>query len=689
MPSFLACTIVRNKQIKFNLKRWLYRYFSMALATHLVLLLSLSAMAEVPVGPPPKPCNGLYAKLSEGSKNFGEYWQASKLALSRDKLKNMAGQATLTNAAKAAKATPKFLYNITLKEAVADYKAIATTGSWKTRPARLAKRIFLAPRARETDPRLRDKELAKVQWLSILNDPVLDGGLEVLSKLKQRFGPKIGISSKPLESNLSIPASALLAAYGIGTFPYLNNQISSEREHNVLENFETQSAGGGLGTAYLNQWVKLGFIDGKQAAARLDDHSHQLMSWLSNISSKNPQRPLPPRLLQLILFGAIKSEKEARELEEIALRSMQAAEAKSKAGLPSINDEKLKKSIIANLTKSQLFSDRSPGEMQILAKVLDPVIFLDGDQSNDWVTKISQKDGEWFVQNRAKASDTLWMLALLGKSSDGRVNEMAKTFREAPSGLDASKLVAIANFSMSPPPESSEEEANRWLPEAHRGDLNIPDTVYLPEGPGTAAQLIDSEGNVETLSEPVAFDGPDGNRYRLSRVSDILEVLNTHPFFIDQIQPWRTSTTPMRREEFSGLRQQVIDLDLLLFRHKDSAKERGEESAKLPSIADICFLRKWNSSYRKFIQSYTAGLTDENKAVCTHYLSMVYWSYAIFTQKKYSPDNDGSYLNQYRGILDKNAKEQMVDCTKPSEAEAVSNSYGVPRNKYIDSLSCN
>ncbi|MGZ3713070.1 MAG: hypothetical protein ACXVBE_14995 [Bdellovibrionota bacterium] len=354
-------------------------------------------------------------------------------------------------------------YNFAFRNTVNDYRGLWKAGPPEEYSYRVLRRFFFAPRVREADPVKRAEALKKIQWMSALNEPVFDGMIELASKAKVVGGKWLGIETKPFESNISIPGGILISSItGYGTMAYLaekaENYINPSAEAQ-LEKLEEKDK---LGSKYLAAWEKLGILSNEQRLRANNNQVEALKAWGENLGTKSTHRPLPPRMYQLRLEGMLKSSVEVSELEEIALRSLQAAQ-KAAANNPKIKeDQETKRFIMQKLNESGSFKDRSILEKELLAMVLDPPVFLDGMVSNIWYREATE--GEYgSYKERRKQSDTYWLTQLVKNQKDPTLAKIREEFLKDPKSWDAPFLATYAALNFSPQGKPSLPELREAL----------------------------------------------------------------------------------------------------------------------------------------------------------------------------------------------------------------------------------
>jgi hypothetical protein len=368
------------------------------------------------------------------------------------------------------------VYNFAFRNTVNDYREAWTDGSAAGRPYRILRRFMFAPRVRETDPVKRAVELKKIQWMSALNEPVFDGAIEIASQLKVRVGKKIGIDAKPFERNLSMPGGILVSTVtGYGTMAFLTEKLVEQINPSPeaqLEKFEEKDK---LGSKYLAAWENLGILSDEQKFRAHNSHVAALKAWGEGLSSKDPHRPLPPRLYQLRLEGMLKSNAEVMGLERIALDSLREAQTWAKGNPKVKEDQETKRLILQKLEQHEAFKNQSPLEKKLLAMVLEPPVFLDGRVSSIWY--MEAVDGEYGAyKERRKSSDTYWLTQLVKNQKDPTLAKIREEFLRDPNAWDAPFLAAYAALNFSP-------QAKPNLPELREALLKRPE----PERPSQRA----------------------------------------------------------------------------------------------------------------------------------------------------------------------------------------------------------
>lgn len=340
-------------------------------------------------------------------------------------------------------------YELTLKNTVNDYRD-AVIAPKSSVPYRLVRRFFFAPRVREKDPQKRAEALKKVQWLSTLNEPVFDGAIEVASQLKMRGEKMLGKEVRPFERNLSIPGGiALSVTTGYGTIPFLVEKVQEHYLPSAEKTLEEWEGLDKLGSRYLSAWEKMGVLSTDQKIRAHNFQVSALQAWGENLNSKNPHRPLPPRLYQLRLEGMLKSSEEVSILETIALRSLQEAQKASAKNPKLREDQETKRFILEALSQHPAFQDRGLLEKQLLSMVFDPPIFLDGMVSNLWYDELL--DGErTLYQDRRKSSDTYWLTQLVKNQKDPVLAKIRGEFLKDPKSWDAPLFITYAALNFSP-----------------------------------------------------------------------------------------------------------------------------------------------------------------------------------------------------------------------------------------------
>lgn len=382
----------------------------------LLAFVSLSAFAESKA----RPCEEYYAQL--------------KMPPLKERLKNIGSKA----------------YGWTFKNTVNDVRGAWVDRTAKERAYLITHRIFFAPRTREKDPIKRAAELKKIQWVSTLNEPMFDGAIEVASQLKMKHGPKIGLSDKPLETNLGlIGGAAVSMATGYGTMAYLTDQFQDWYDPTLETQLDRFEKTGETGAKYMGEWQRLGMLD-EDTRYRLNEmHVSALKSWLKNLKSKESPRPLPPRLYQLRMEGMLTTPQETVDLESIALRSYLSAKEWRK-GNPKVNEDKETKRLIGlELDEHPSFKNRSPLEKKLLAMVLDPPVFLDGRVSDLWMDGVQHKQYDEYKARRL-SSDTYWLTQLVKNQKDPTLAKIREDFLKKPEDWSPPFLAAYTALNFAP-----------------------------------------------------------------------------------------------------------------------------------------------------------------------------------------------------------------------------------------------
>lgn len=473
---------------------------------------------------------------------------------------------------------------------VEDYVGAIKKGeTWPESFYLFAKRAIIAPRSREKDPILRQTELKKFQLLPAVMDPLLDGTIETVSKVKVWTG------GKPLEKTISIPAGM---AAGVVTYGYYASTYDFFRTKIDVKDIDAHK--GELGLEYLESWRRRQLLSSQEAIKIYNRHNQILAKWVQGRGKGGGDRILPPRIVQFVKEGLLAPE-EVEAFEQLALKAHQTGLAKGEG----TEDTKVKAALRDLLTSDPLWTKRSKAERELLARVFDPPVFFGAEEGIGWLEKLRDRKPAVYDEALRQKTDLFWMKAV-AQGDDPSF----RAIRALPAG-DPIDLATLA-----------------FIGSTEAGKKEIAARKSWAEAGGFPAEKMHIVSRVEYplySASPLPIVHADGKETKLEKEDDYWKLLVKDPAFSDLKSKWVASPDQAELEMMGELRERALQVSQLNLLQKDR-----REGGKLldPTPAHFCFLMEDNPHFSKPVDAEMEKLAakdEDSQLFCRYHFAIQRW----------------------------------------------------------------